>query len=163
MDAPLMRIPAEEIQEAFFRAMVESSWASGAEALPSSERPRYKMVLWRNHPWLVVDEWCVGPNGLYSAGSVTVFYHSWPVWVMSFHGCYEKEAIPFLRQALMEAYEQRNFQYGRARPGYCTGPLIYSHRQSSGEFSRFRCQERITDTDQRRKLGYHVVQGMLLI
>ena len=162
MNAPV-QIPVSEIEDVFFRAMVERSWASGADHLNTGTKPRFKQIPWHHGPWLVIDEWCVGPNGLLSAGSVTIFFRNWPVWVMSFHGRYEAEAIPFLRQALMEAYEQRRFEFGRARPGYVTGPMIYTHKRHEGDFSQFSCQERVVNVDRDLDLGFHIVQGMLLI
>ena len=99
------------------------------------------------------------------------------VWVMQYSGWYEKEAIPFLKLALMENYAKRIFHGGRGPRDFEIdgSPLQYSCVAHGGpignlgickgiSFCHFWGNEGIRDNDNGgRIMGEHQFSGQILL
>ncbi len=170
----------DEIREIFFRAMLESSWASGGESMVIPSEPHTKCVVWTDGGhWMVVDKWTSIPGSNASYGSTIVYYKGRPVWMKHFEGEYTKEASALVKQALLAAWSKRNFHASRGAPsfsGKITGVseldgLVYindvgpSRFGDAGmdDFAKFSCYEEVYRADDQTRVGWHRVSGMALI
>ncbi len=144
--------------EAFFHAM-SLGWASGSKEAHKVEAPGsfgnkeiiYTTgLLYRKEWFRVVDRFCVSKVGK-SAGTTTIWFHHDPVWFMSYGGFYLKEDIPFLKEALMRVYSEKQFFGGRGPtsiaqcvPHLKEGVLVYANEIEKGStFEKFRGKEAI--------------------
>ena len=163
-----------EIQEVFFRAMLESSWASGGEAHDSVGLPFTKHVSWRDGHWIVIDRWTSIPGSDVSYGSTTIFFQGRPVWIKHFEGEYTKEASALVKQALLAAWSQQRFYAARGESRFigvdAPGLVYFNHLdgprhgdQALDPFAKFSCYEEVYDLGTEERLGWHRVSGMALI
>ena len=107
------------IMDTFFEAML-SGYASDVKKGTMSELPGSKMIPYACGSWEAVDTYLVTPLCNRSGGMTVISYEEIPVWMMSYFGEYDKEAIPCLKAALRHLYERENFYGWR-------GPDIFRH------------------------------------
>jgi hypothetical protein len=109
----------EEAREAFFLAMM-AGYASVArvEKRTILELPGSKMIRFEYGRYTIIDTWWTVPDSPYSFGQTIIYRDDIPVWVMQYQGDYAEDAIPFLKEALREAYSNRNFIGGRGPAKY---------------------------------------------
>lgn len=112
----------------------------------------------------VIDCGFTAPDSEYSFGQTVIWHRDIPVWSMSYQGFYLKGAIPFLKRALIRAYELEGvgeFVGGR-------GPQIFK----AGDYTYINCVEPPNDWRHFRGiekvfcknvwLGWHQYQGLFL-
>ena len=159
-----------DIHEVFFKAMLESSWASGGTAIDSVGQPFTKHVSWTDEgDWIVIDRWTSVPASNFSYGTTTVFFCGIPIWFVQFHGEYTKEASALVKQALLTTWRRGVFNAARGEHLSQDG-LTYINQvalprdgdDSLDSFSKFACYEAVYDTERNRH-GWHRVSGMALI
>ena len=124
---------AEEAEAVFLEAM-QKGWAAGYGCDNRTE--------FEKGPWRVVDQWLVGSEG-HSAGWTAQYLHDLPFWQMHYQGRYDKQAIPFVKHALLMNYTNRVFYAGR-------GPTRIEKRCDIG-LLRY---EMLPDNDARMGLPY---------
>ena len=154
-----------DIRENFFRAMLESSWASGGEAKASVGQPFTKHVSWTDKgDWIVIDRWTSVPASNLSYGSTTIFFCGIPVWIVQFHGEYTKEASDFVKQVILASYNARKFRGGRGRHMSQNDSLVYmtTHYQPAS-FASFNFLEEVYNFHTNERQGWHRISGMALI
>lgn len=149
-----------QIQDVFFDAMLEGyvgkpnkSWNPG---LPGS-----KVIEYRRESWLVVDSYIVSEKSPYSGGTTYIYYDGVPVWMMQYFGFYDGCAIPTLKAALREAYEERIFFGGRGPRTFLQDVHTYRNSTRSNDFKSFSGREEIENVDA-EFCGFHQYQGGLL-
>ena len=88
-----------------------------------------------------------------------------PVWNMSYEGSYPKEVIPFLMEALSQAYQEKKFLGGRGPVHYHNLMYAYSNIIDRGDFACFSGVEAIQPllADSGRTIGSHRYWGQALI
>jgi hypothetical protein len=150
-----------EVQEFFFKAMVQG-WAVGGQKIKIADMPGYKAIPFRDGDFYLLDCYCVTPNSPKSAGATTIWFRDMPVWVMNYGGLYDKEAIPFLKRALLKAYEARHFFGGRGPFVFAEGSLIYFNQPRVNMFDKFEGREEVFDFKAGFSLGWHEYWGMNL-
>lgn len=155
----------QEVLEAFFQAII-AGYAGGKKNQEKElleELLDCKMTRFEQGRYQVTDMWRTLPNSDYSFGETVVYRDIIPIWVMSYQGWYDGEVIPFLKEALRNAYEQRQFVGGRGPEKYETGDLMYvnSYRDNRGDWRRFSESEMILRGT--KVMGYHHYQGILLL
>lgn len=161
-----MRLMA--IQEFFFKAML-GGWAAGGEKVELPDVVGYKAIPFVDGKFSLLDRWCVGEDLKRSAGTTTIWHANVPVWVMHYGGCYEEQAIPFVKSALEREYRGHRFQGGRGPRWYQEGALSYSnHIRPRSDFAEFSGREEVFYRDPQQApgtlfLGYHDYWGMSLI
>ncbi|MGB7957892.1 MAG: hypothetical protein WCF77_03580 [Minisyncoccia bacterium] len=95
---------------------------------------------------------------------VVILYDGIPVWTMSSEGWCREDAVPFLENALMKAYNHRDFVGGR---GPCIVPdpengMLYENTvDGSSSWRRFRGREEIFDRND-QCIGWREYHGILL-
>ena len=123
-------VDIKEAELVFFKAMQEG-WAAGAKEVTNQITPGFKVIVWEDGDWRVLDSYAVGPDlplfreGGKSVGSTTIWYQGTPIWVMYYGGYYNKRAIPFLKQALLAAYRANAWYSGRGPSIYQISPHLY--------------------------------------
>lgn len=156
----------EKMEQIFFEAM-KAGWATKVEKTTIPRMPGYKAIVWEDGLWRVVDSYAVGPDitlgGNRSAGSTTIFYEDKPVWVMQYGGYYHKKAIPFLKQALLNAYCDRKFFGGRGPSIYKEGNWIYINHTTGVSFEGFKGREEIINMAEDCFYGWHEYWGLSLL
>ena len=149
----------------FFEAMLKG-WAGEGVKTKPCDLPGYKVFRHESADkrFVLVDSYCVSgkSHNPRSAGTTTIWWDNTPVWWMSYGGCYEKEAIPFLKQALLIAYGMNEFVGGRVQISHSDGSVIYINRPELDDFSLFRGREEVLDNCG-RSFGEHEYWGMSLI
>ncbi len=160
-----MKAPVEEIQSMFFEAMLHG-WAAGAspEVLPDGSEQYVYPPPEEKSDWQVTDRYWVNAGEKYSWGYTLITYRGQPVWHMSYWGWYEKEAIPFLQECLLENYRAGVFHGGRgANCEQVDSGLAYYNYDCKGDFSEFKGREKIAmESAKITELGTHSYQGGLL-
>lgn len=150
----------------FFEAMLKGWVAEGVETEPSN-LPGYRVFRHESADkrFALVDSYCVSGKSHFpkSAGTTTIWWDDRPVWWMSYGGYYEKEAIPFLKQALVTAYMNKAFVGGRGRLSFRDPHMIYINSPEKNDFSSFKGSEKIIEIASASTLGEHEYWGMSLI
>lgn len=124
-----------EAQEIFFNAMLYGWTAGIRENIIVSDKPGYKEIPpYEREGFRVVGSYYVSSSGK-SVEITIIWYFNNPVWFMSCSGFCRKKNIPFLKRALMVAYEKNEFNGGR-------GPDSYEYKDSSGEWLYTNCVSR---------------------
>lgn len=150
-----------QIQSFFFRAML-AGWANGAVATDCPQMSGHKRILFYDGAFTISDRYCVAQDGVRSVGSTTIWFQHLPVWVMHYGGQYNEIAIPLLKNALLLAYQRKQFLGGRGVHTLIEGSLVY-YNQAYGDFAKFSGYENIHDHTKGRSLGYHEYWGMSLV
>ena len=167
----MAEIKREEIlyraEKVFFEAMVRG-WAADVKGIPVLDMPGYKRIPpYERDGFCVVDQYCVGEMG--SAGTTTISIDRVPIWFMSYCGFYPKEVVPFLKRALMAAYEKDEFFGGRGKGGYDQrlGQVVltyYNYVDNRSAFQNFLGREFIESTrGGLHPVGFHNYCGVILI
>ena len=163
-----------EMAEQYFFVAMKNGWVAGIKGEDVSGMPGYKKIDFAIGDFRILDCWCVSDAG--SAGTIIIWF-MWPthapkpIWVMNYGGgLYRKEDVPFLKRALMVAYERKEFSGGRGPVRYeeTAGGLIYSNRIEANTFEGFRGEENLYKPEGVRDLnpirvGWHECWGMALI
>ncbi|MEK7564704.1 MAG: DUF5680 domain-containing protein [Patescibacteria group bacterium] len=150
----------------FFEAMIQGWVGEGVETeLPNL--PGYKVFRHESADkrLVLVDSYCVSGKSRVpkSVGTTTIWWDDRPVWWMSYGGWYEKEAVPFLKQALLSVYKVGGFIGGRGPASFRDGHMIYVNRPEKCDFSSFKGHEEIIEIASGSTLGEHEYWGMSLI
>jgi hypothetical protein len=159
-------------KKAFFEAMLAGYANATGEPVSGlvktkSENGCEKTLTFTVGDYVVQDHYVVTPLSDYSAGTTTIFYKSFPVWLMAYGGYYPKDAIPFLKEALAKAYKMSQFLGGRGPEAYVETSvgLEYNNTFVSGDdsFLWFEGHEYIWSKGVGKALGTHKYFGMSLI
>jgi hypothetical protein len=162
----------EEMREFFFLGVIRG-WASGNDGYPLPEEEGglgiegWKETIYQDSlgfaGYRLVDRWGRDPDSGKPSGSMMITHFKMPAWVMWCGGeLYEKEALPFLREALMASFRKRKFYGGRGPRRYSKGDLLYVNR-FHGSFERFHGQEYIENVERNVRLGGHQYWGGSLV
>jgi len=113
----------------FFLETSSKTYAANARKATIAELPKSKVLTYAKDPFLYVD--CYFASEEARSGGQTVIWHDGiPIWMMQYHGVWEKhdERInPFLKRALLAAYNVSLFHGGRGPAHYREGNLMYSN------------------------------------
>ena len=164
-----MELNADTLERFYLLAM-QSGYAARAEYRRLEHEPHKKGWHFADpeeFPGLVLmDEYFVHPETKQSFGTTVIYANNVPAWQMSYAGHYVKEAIPFLKEALMAAYSSGEFRGGRGPSSYDDqdSGLAYVNAVSGMDtlFHEFFGYEEIRDSGAKR-VGVHVYSGMCLI
>lgn len=169
MDNP---IAPEYVQEFFLDAM-RHGWASGQVSFHSVQSANRVKKSWNytnpNFPdFSLVEAYSVFESSRMSFGRKIINYNGAPIWYMHYGGWYKEKVIPFLKEALLSAYNNNQFHGGRGRSGYYNNDgqfhgFLYRNNIVSNNFGNFSGREFITDEFGRGILGEHHYFGGLLI
>ena len=157
-----MQPAIERIEDAFLSAMAEG-WTSNAAEAAGADFPELKKIPFLHGEFRVVDGYLAPPNAAgYSAGWTVIYYLGKPVWQMHYQGRYAKNAIPYLKQCLHQAYVINRRFYGGRGPAFVRGErFTYINAIESPDFEKFSGLETIYD-ENAQWLGYHEYRGLLL-
>ncbi|OGN10289.1 MAG: hypothetical protein A3J46_00645 [Candidatus Yanofskybacteria bacterium RIFCSPHIGHO2_02_FULL_41_11] len=166
------RIALIEKAEAFFFDAARWGWASG-QAYPTVKETQFmKEKSWRHEGvgtfWGFVfeDTYRTFEGSRVSEGQKKISYMDRPIWYMNYGGWYDKEVIPFLKEALMEAYVQEAFCGGRGQPSFTSNEkypgLLYVNPRHNYSFRLLRGIESVTDPFGKLR-GTHDFFGGLLV
>jgi hypothetical protein len=149
----------EQIPRVFFAAMrrkYTETEQEGAVAKPVPE-----VLLEADHFKVL---YYLATIGSYRFERFIVLYDGVPVWTMSCQGLYMENAIPFLRRALLKAYNRREFIGGRGPRVDTDGELVYENTVEEGpnSWKRFRGRDRICDGND-QNIGWCEYQGEILV
>lgn len=146
----VIELPKQEVLDFFFEAGTKT-YAGGMTKTSIKELPGSRVLVYARPPYRYVD--CYFSVGERSFGQTGIWHEalpSGPVWGMQYWGwCKDKRAIPFLKRALLAAYEERIFLGGRGPKHFSVGneALEYQNYLSRpGNFSDSEGEEKIWDT-----------------
>jgi len=184
-ETPRCPVTVDEIEDFFFKAMVSSSWASDGQCveIELGDLYKHKEFSFYGDGFWMVDRFCGNDYCSQSFGTTSILVwdgdlQKWqPVWAMQYSGWYEKEAVPFLKLALMENYAKRIFHGGRGPRDFEIDDCQFqyscvSHRGYIGDlvrgrgtsFNRFWGNEGIRDNDNGgRIVGEYQFSGQILL
>ncbi len=170
----------EGAKEAFFQAMLDG-YAGGENRRSIKVKSNggcTTSVTFVFGDFIVKDEWHTYPNSIYSFGSTLITYLGKPVWMMSYGGWYNDEAINFLKKVLAVSYRAAEFNGGRGPYTYEipymdeNNPLLrfrlMYRNESEGVFWSFRGNEyvyrqEVPDIAGSKTLGHHHFFGGTII
>lgn len=158
----MAHVDIKEVERVFFMAM-RDGWVKGAEQTTLLDMPGYRAIPFAYREWYVLDRYCVNATTGKSAGETTIWRVHVPVWAMHYSGWYDKGAMPFLRRALLAAYDAGEFHGGRGPFTFEERPLVYVNNQIANDFSYFKGREQILHVTEEKMLGYHEYSGMSLL
>lgn len=161
----------KETEDFFFRGVC-ASWAGGNNGVPIPEGEGalnlvgWNEVIYRDTlgfaGYQLADRWGLDPDSKEPSGSVFITHWKIPVWGMWCGGdSYNKDVIPFLREALMSSYRKNEFCGGRGPARYSKGILLYTN-EFEGDFARFSGHEYIEyihENGDRQNAGSHRYWG----
>jgi hypothetical protein len=150
-------------KDAFFKAMA-AGWAGEVtQKTTIPEFPGSKIIIFECDGYKVVDAYLSNPDSHKSNGSTTIWYKGVPVWVMTYQGYYDKVALPFLKECLLQAYVTERKFYGGRGPGLVRGEgFTYTNQIAPTAFTNFEGEEHVFDLKGRPR-GYHSYRGMSLL
>jgi hypothetical protein len=155
-------IDIKEIQGVFFEAM-KKGWVARAEKITIPHLPGVKAIPFKKGGFYVLDYYFVNPFSQKSFGTTQIWFQDNPVWVMYYGGFYNERVIPFLKRALSQTYQNRNFVGGRGPEWYEEEPLVYVNHAMPKHFERFKGNEEVYDSVRKVSLGWHDYWGMVLL
>lgn len=162
-------IGLDAVEEFFFKAMIRG-WADNTETQIIPALPGYKAIEFRDGNLRLLDFYSKTTGSSKSAGTTIIFHKDVPVWIMQYSGAYEKEAIPFLKSILLDAYKNKQFFGGRGPAIHETETLAYFNIYPENAFFYFKGKEKIIKTIREsnrsvkiENLGTHKYFGMSLI
>lgn len=162
-----------DIKNAFFGAMMDGFVNLSADRpkkktileLLDSKITKYEHVTAAGGKLTVVDCWQTTPRSNASFGTTTISDQAGIVWMMQYHGVYDSEVIPFLKEALRQSYSRKNFHGGRGPLHLAKNGMIYTNRVtyagSDVSYDHFFGREEICDEDG-HLFGWHEYHGMLM-
>ncbi|MDI6734524.1 MAG: DUF5680 domain-containing protein [Patescibacteria group bacterium] len=157
-----MDVGRKKVEEVFFDAML-NGWANpDIEKTTLPHFPRSKAIWFRRGNFMVLD-WYL-KNGTESMGNTIIWEEGIPTWMMSYGGSYPKEAIPFLKEALLVAYQKRGFFGGRGPIFYFyqNDKYVYINTTMRNNFASFLGAEKIVLKENSAIVGFHTYWGRLL-
>jgi len=148
----------EKLERFFFAAMLRG-YASSQEANPHPTREKWKQNACVEGSLMLVDEWCK------EGGRTIISSEGFPLWVMTYHGSYVEEAIPFLKDVLSLTYREGSFFGGRGvrRASAKDNPSLFYYNQCTGNFMEFTFAEKIDNLAKPAYFGHHKGWGGLLV
>ena len=152
----------EGAREVFFKAHLAGYAGDGEGSVKTKSADGKVSIEFVDGDYRVLDEYYTTPHSDYSFGTTIIFYKDAPVWMMYYGGCYKKEIIPFLKEALGKAYETNSFFGGRGIKTYVVGALHYQNFPM-GTWDDFKGSEEIRIYETREKLGFHESGGRSLL
>jgi hypothetical protein len=161
---------AETAKKFFFEAM-RHGWASGEAKFVATEFRGWKEKTWfYKNPdfpnFVLVDKYETVSDSRVSHGRKSISYLDVPIWFMDYGGWYDKEVIPFLKEALMLAYSSEVFCGGRGRASFTRNEaypgMLYINQGEFLNFAGFRGRELATDPFGKPR-GEHNYFGGLMI
>jgi len=151
-----------EIRGAFFDAMIEG-WANpNIKKVPLPGLPNSKSIRFKKGIFVVTDTYVKNSESGKSAGFTLITRAGQPVWVMNYGGFYPAEAIPFLKSALMAAYQKREFCGGRGPALFESSDYVYSNSLKVDVFGYFEGEEEVK-TRVGNPVGWHTYWGISLL
>ncbi len=150
------------IQSFFFTAMMEG-WAGGGKETTIPDMPGFRAYSFIQSDLYLLDRFCVIPDSPRSAGTTTIWVNRISVWTMNYGGSYHKDAIRFLKGALLKNYEARHFVGGRGPLVYAEDALVYINQPRLNDFAKFEGCEKIFNGSNGNLLGFHDYWGMSLL
>jgi len=154
-------IDLKAIEDFFFEASRKTYAGQAAKetipALPGSKTFRYE-----RDNFLYLDTYFT--HGEKSFGQTIIYFNGQPVWMMQYYGfdkVDDKRVIPFLKKALLSAYENNSFVGGRGPAHFSEGILQYRNMISRSRFEDFEGEEIIAENH--ITLFWHGYRGMALI
>lgn len=127
-----MAVTWQEVRDFFFRAM-RQGYAGKGKPQPVPDMPGFKRQVYEENHFRLVDQWGSNTDSNVSAGITTIWYEGKIVFLMTYSGAYDEEAIPFLKKALLEAYRCKEFNGGRGPKFFKKGKLIYLNHWNHDE------------------------------
>lgn len=157
-------IPAlEETMAIFFEYQLTASWLTDAKPIENPDLPGAHIFPWVKGPWQVVDIYWTTKHSQNSFGYLVISYEGQPVWRQEYSGFYEKDAIPFLKEALRMAYDDHLFLGGRGVLEFVKNDLHYRNcPQSHQDFRNFDGIEGVYNEAGNLK-GFHQYNGGRLV
>lgn len=161
-----------QMQDFFFEG-AKAGWAGGHDGVylhlnegTPEMRKNWRKTEFRSDAFpnfYLIDRWGRDPNSGLVSGSMQIIHNHIPVWAM-WYGLqtYPKEALPFLREALMASYNSKKFHGGRGPSFYQREGLVYVNN-CKGNFLDFHGREYITDPKKQEVIGEHTFKGMSLL
>ena len=139
----------DEIIAAYFRFHLEVGWVAENPQIKqygANSKMIFDNVYINDLNWYFSDCW--SSFGDYSCGTARIEVQNCPVLLMQYGGPYSEEAIPCVKAALRDAYENGRWYGGRGRHGFTTvedksGLIVYYN-----EFKTLLCTRGMTDTYQ---------------
>ncbi|MBI2003669.1 MAG: hypothetical protein HYS78_01695 [Parcubacteria group bacterium] len=160
-----VQVDAQTAEQFFFEAM-KGGWAMPVPKSHIPALPGSKSIPFRIGEYTLLDYYFVAPGSDSSYGTTVIWVTERPFWVMHYGGWYKKEAIPFLKAALRQAYSQNQFVGGRGPNSYHEKghPFWYrNHIENfANSFARFHGFEDVVNTENDEVLGEHRFFGGLL-
>ncbi len=154
----------QSVENAFFEAM-QHGWASGNDGEYNSSGFKHTFHVTEDRTHSVTDAWGKDSATGQLTGSIQIcqIHAAAPEWVMWYGGGnYEEQALPFLRNALMEAYRHRLFFGGRGPRQVSDGELVYMNN-CDGNFLKFKGVEVVVNENHGVALGLHRYWGGSLL
>lgn len=158
----------KQAEEVFFLAMLDGYAGEQKNSTKTVSPDGRKTITFISGQFKVIDEYWTNPYSDFSAGTTTILYYEIesarhiPVWWMSYGGCYPKEVISFLKEALKEEYQRKTFTGGRGPRYKEFDKKLEYNNWSEGDFRRFVGHESIRDYGRgsASQIGYHDFYGM---
>lgn len=149
-------------QEVFFEAMLQGYANPNISKGTIPSILGSKIIPFEKENFKVIDAYLTHPNSIRSTGVTIILYENQPIWVMHYHGRYQEEAIPFLKDVLHTAYHKAYFSGGRGINPSENNSFLYINRIEENLFSSFRGKEEIYKHDG-SLLGFHEYFGGSLL
>lgn len=155
----------ERLKKFFFEAALVT-YASGIKA--EKQPGGYRSYSYRKGTLKYIDRYNIG--GQSSFGQTVISDRNDAVWVMQYHGWCKndsREVLSFLKQALITAYQEKQFNGGRGPSLFHSegAEMTYYNRsksQSGTHFTRFTGYEHIVNFNHQEIVFWHHYQGYLL-
>jgi len=152
----------DTVLSVFFDAMRNGYAKEGIKKGKIAELPGSKTIPFAAGNFTLLDCYLVTPLHPHSFGQTIIWCDNVPVWVMSYQGWYLESAIPFLKRALWEAYDHRDFFGGRGPHFFTEDGMTYVNNvEPPNDWRHFRGCEEIFDRNG-QSVGWHEYQGLLL-
>ncbi len=158
---PSQLTESSEILDVFFSAM-RQGYATKPKKGTIAELPGSKVIPFESGEFKLIDCYFTIPDNLASFGQTIIWHNNTPIWMMSYHGWYFEEAIPFLKRALSETYSKNNFFGGRGPHFFRDNLMTYINNVEKNDWKSFRGREEIFGPNG-TSLGWHGYQGMILL
>ncbi len=146
----------------FFEAMLAGYVAETPRGrltkLPKSVTAEYK-----KGDFELIDVWASGESGA-SHGTTHILYDRHPVFAMQYIGAYAEQAIPTLKEALLEAYDAKEWHGGRGREYFASkqdAKLTYMNAIGKNDFAGHSFGEEKVFWEE-ELIGWHRYQSLLL-
>ncbi|MFC1594804.1 DUF5680 domain-containing protein [Patescibacteria group bacterium] len=152
----------KEIMHIFFSAMKVGYAKDKTKGLKMPNLPMSRSNRFQEGDFTLLDYW-FATYSQKSFGQTVIWYMEIPVWMMTYFGTYEEEAIPFLKKALYEAYKNDEFFGGRGPQSFTDDDMTYYNVIRQIGFDKFNGYEAIMHTRHGRSLGWHEYHGMVLL